>query len=211
MSQRPTSQKVPCMFPGETAVLMATGPSLTPEVIDTVRKYKNKVKVFGCNDTYSVVDYLDVHYACDGAWWDKHPNVLSTLPPDCHVWTQEVRTAQALGINYIKGSHNKGLCLDKPDHIHYGSNSGYQQLNLAYHYGIRRFLLVGYNMQPVDGKSHYFGDHPAGLANTSPYDKFLKAFATIPNNIKETIINCTPNSALTFFKYIPLEEALKAL
>lgn len=207
------SQTIPALFEGDTAVLFATGPSLTPEVIETVRPYwvTGKVRAFGCNDCYSVIDYLDVHYACDGAWWDKHPDVLKTLPPDCHVWTQEKRVAEKLGINYIAGSHDKNLCTLRKNHIHFGSNSGFQQLNIAYHYGIEKFLLVGYNMQMVDGKRHYFGDHPQGLSQTSPYNRFVEYFNSISDKIKERIINCTPNSALTEFQYMDLKEALECL
>lgn len=207
------SQIVPNIYQDEVAVMMATGPSLTSEVIETVRPYhaQGKVRVFGCNDTYKIVDYLDVFYACDGAWWDRHPNVLKTLPSNCHPWTQEMRVAAAQKINYIAGSHQNNLCMNRNDHIHYGSNSGFQQLNLAWHYGCRKFLLVGYNMQPIDNKYHYFGDHPQGLAQRSPYAKFVKYFDTISNDVKDLIINCTPQSALTNFKYMNLKEALECL
>lgn len=213
MAPKLESQVIPCIYPGETAVMFATGPSLTEEVIEEVRPYHvaGKVRAFGCNDSYKLIDYLDVFYACDGAWWDKHPKVLETLPPECHVWTQEQRVAQALHFNYINGVHKPDLS-KKPDLIHYGSNSGYQQLNIAYLYGIRKFLLVGYNMQKVEGKSHFFGDHPSGLSQHSPYDRFVQFFASIDSEIRSTVINCTPNSALkNTFKNQSLTEALECL
>ena len=210
----PKGDTIPCIYPGEAAVLIATGPGLTEEVVETIRPFHEagKVKVFGCNDAYKLVPFLDVHYACDGGWWNIHKEAcFKALPDNCHVWTQDVRTKGNTHINLINGSHKTGLCLDNPAHIHFGSNSGYQQLNIAYHYGIRKFLLVGYNMQIVDQKSHFFGDHPMPLAQTSPYKRFVEQYGTIQDEVKEMVINCTENSALQCFKKGNLKEELEKL
>lgn len=208
------SQRIPSCYPNRAAVLFATGPGLTPESVELIRPYhaSGKVVAFGCNDSYRLVDYLDVHYACDGPWWKIHKDkVFQKLPPDCQVWTQDKKTAQDLSINLILGKHQNGLDLEQRDNIYFGSNSGYQLLNIAYHYGIRKFLLVGYNMGVVDHKTHFFGDHPQGLAKTSPYKKFIENYGTIQQEVKDMVINCTPNSALTCFNKLDLEEALKSL
>jgi ABC-type uncharacterized transport system substrate-binding protein len=61
---------------------------------------------------------------------------------------------------------------------------------------------------PEGKQKHYFGDHPTGVNRSSTYDKFIKAYNTIQPEIKELIINCTPDSALTTFKYNDLEKEL---
>jgi hypothetical protein len=193
-------------YRNKPAILMATGPSLTEEVIETIRSYKDKYAIFGCNDTYAVVDYLDEHYACDTAWWNYHgAKVIRKYP---NSWTQCKNSAEKFKLNYIAGRTVRGLSLDS-NLIHYGSNSGYQQLNIAFLMGCSKFILVGYNMGVPEGKQkHYFGDHPTGVNRSSTYDKFIKAYNTIQPEIKELIINCTPDSALTTFKYNDLEKEL---
>jgi len=206
--------KVPCLYPNETAVLFATGPSLTKEVIEIVRPYhaSGKVRTFGCNDTYYVVDFLDVHYACDEGWWNYHgEQALRTLPKNCQVWTQDNRSRNKFHINHIDGEYSPGLWITDRTKIHYGSNSGFQQLNLAYHYGIRKFLLVGYNMGLDKGKTHFFGDHPSDIRRVSPYDKFLENYNKIQKDIKPLIINCTENSHLTCFRKSDLLTELARL
>lgn len=186
---------------------MASGPSLTEEVIETIRPHKDRFIIFGCNDVYKVVDYLDVHYACDTRWWDMWGEDFKEKRPALESWTQCKTSSEKYNINYIAGRHDKRLSTD-PSIIHYGSNSGFQQLNLAFLMGCSIFILVGYNMKAVQGKSHYFGDHPTDLKRNSPYPRFVSAFNTIQSEIKDLIINCTPDSALTNFKQKQLEEIL---
>ena len=186
---------------------MASGPSLTDEVIETIRPYRDDFVIFGCNDIYKVVDFLDVHYACDTKWWDVWGEDVKERRPNLESWTPCKPSSEKYKINYIKGEHKEKLSISNKK-IHYGSNSGYQQLNLAFLMGCSYFILVGYNMQRVSSKSHYFGDHPKTLQRNSPYHRFTDAFKTIQPEIKELIINCTTNSALTMFKYVELEKAL---
>jgi len=186
---------------------MASGPSLTEKVIEQIRPHKDRFIIFGCNDIYKVVDYLDVHYACDTAWWNMWGEHIKKLRPSLESWTQCKPSSEKYKINHVQGQHKPKLSINQNE-IHYGSNSGYQQLNLAFLMGCSRFILVGYNMKKINNKSHYFGDHPKELKRNSPYPRFVSAFATIQPEIRELIINCTPDSALTMFEQKPLEEIL---
>jgi hypothetical protein len=197
--------KIPLKYRNKPAILMATGPSLTEEVIDTIRTYKDKFAIFGCNDTYAVVDYLDEHYACDRTWWDFHGTKVVGKYPNS--WTQCKRSAEEFNVNYIAGQTARGLSLDS-NLIHFGSNSGYQQLNIAFLMGCSKFILVGYNMGFVDSKKHYFGNHPPGVDRSSDYNKFKLAYNSIQPSIKELVVNCTLDSALTTFRNGNLQEEL---
>lgn len=203
---------IPEKYTGEAAVLFATGPSLNKKDIDLVKKYHSEgiVKAFGCNDSYRVVSFLDVLYACDGRWWDYHyDKVKATCKAD--LWTQELYTRKKhKDINYTPGKFAQGVSLN-PNIIHYGSNSGFQLLNIALLMGVRKFLLVGYNMG-VNGNTHFFGMHPAECSKgPSPWPKFIQAFKTIQPKVRNNIINCTEPSGLTFLKYMDLEEALEKI
>lgn len=195
-------------FKNKPAILIATGPSLTEEVVEVIRKYKDDYVIFGCNDTYRLVDFLDIHYACDKKWWDHHGHKFREKFPELESWTQSKESAQKYGLNLVEGEHRPRLSTD-PTKIHWGSNSGFQQLNLAFLMGCSKFILVGYNMRR-DGKnkSHFFGDHPGNLKSSSPYPKFIEAFNLIQKEIKPFIVNCTPESALGMFRKNDLEAEL---
>lgn len=200
---------LPPYFKDRPAILMATGPSLTSEVIETVRKYKDNFVILGCNDTYSVVDFLDLHYACDYHWWVEHAESYIEKYPNLLPYTQSKEASEKWGFHLVEGRGRKGLSINS-NYIHWGNNSGYQLLNLALLAGCSKFILVGYNMQVVDGKRHYFGNHPGKLNTLSPYTKFVRQYNTIQKRLKPYIVNCTPNSALTMFRYNNLEDELCA-
>lgn len=94
--------------------------------------------------------------------------------------------------------------------MHSGGNSGYQAANLALHTGARRIVLVGYDMRRgADGRAHWHGDHPPHMNNAPPdaLSRWVRAFdsvpATLPADVE--IINATPGSAVTAFRFAPLE------
>lgn len=197
-------------YRNKPAILIATGPSLNEEVVETIREYKNDYIIFGCNDSYVLVDFLDVHYACDLRWWNHHYEIVEELRPGLRKITQDEAAAEMYNLELIKGKYKPKLSVDST-HIHYGSNSGYQLLNLAFLMGCNKFILVGYNMQKVANKAHFFGDHPQPMKSNSPYTKFVSAFETIQKEIKPFIVNCTPNSALKNFRYNDLEDELRCV
>lgn len=82
------------------------------------------------------------------------------------------------------------------DCLHYGGNSGYQAVNLAYLLGAKTILLLGFDMFG----EHYFGKHPDNLNNASPYQSFINSFGTInPKKHGIEIINCSRQTALEHF------------
>lgn len=199
---------IPIRYPNKKFILCATGPGLTEKVIETIRPYKDDYVIFGINDSYRVIDFLHEHYACDGKWWRQWGDDFRQVCPELSSWTQDAQMAQQYKLQHSPGKHNKGFSLES-NLIHFGSNSGYQALNIAYLMGGCKFILVGYNMQAVDNKKHFFGDHPPGLNSNSPYPSFVKNFDTIQPEIKQLVINCTPNSALTCFEKADLAETLE--
>ena len=139
-------------------------------------------------------------------WWlHHHDKVKATCTGD--LWTCDKAAAKAYGINLVQGEHHRGLATDGS--INFGSNSGYQALNLVFgKYNAARILLLGYDMGH-NGKTHWFGDHPEGIQVNSPFALFIRCFQTInPNDYGIEIINCTPGSKLTHFPMMELEAAL---
>lgn len=184
-------------YKGCNAILAAPGPSLTKEVVEIIREHKNRYAIFGVGDAYRQIDFLDELYACDSRWWKVHGKEVQEIKRT-RKWCYDPEGIQ-YGAIKIDGRHDNGFSRD-PNHIHFGSNSGYQALNLAYLWGCSKIILVGYNMQRVNNKSHFFEGRDPSLITNSPYNVFVKKFNTIQPDIRSKVINCTPNSALTMFK-----------
>jgi hypothetical protein len=67
-------------------------------------------------------------------------------------------------------------------------------------------LLFGFDMRTVDGRRHFFGDHPDPLNRPTDYRRWFREFdlaaKRLPNTVE--IINCTPGSALPSFPRMEL-------
>ena len=186
---------------GSTVVCIGGGPSLTREDVDYIYR---KAKVITINDAYRVAPWGDLQYACDLKWWNWHSDKLDHMPRER--WTTDREAADKHGLNYIAGQWGDGLS-DDPGLIHYGSNSGYQAINIAYLKGASRVLLLGYDMKiATSGASHWFGDHPDKVR--SGYERWFKNFDTIAAQNKIEILNVTPDSALPSFKKANLRDVL---
>lgn len=201
--------KIPVLYnSNQWAVLVATGPSLTEAVVDCIYEYRSQLVLFGCNDAYRMFPCLNVHYACDPQWWDKHYKNCRLLP--AQKWTQDEDIAKKYNLNYVEGKFDDGFSTNS-QFINLGSNSGYQQLGLAYLMGIRKAILIGYNMQlGPRGERHFFGNHPAGLRNTENYAAFVQAYRhAVKPSLGLTVVNCTEDSKLDMFPQRDLLETLK--
>ena len=204
---------VPDLYAGKTGVLLATGPSLSREDVEYLRPIhaRGDVVLFGLNDAYKLCDFLDVVYFCDPRWLSSNLDVLKYKHGE--VWTQDakVRKEHPNKVKRCAGGSGNGIC-KTPSHIHFGGNSGFQLINLAWHFGIREFYLLGYNMgESAKGQKlqHFFGQHPKPLNQSNNYKGFVSSFRAIAPADRKLITNCTyPTGLVGTFEQKPLREAL---
>lgn len=194
---------------GKKVIVAASGPSLNSNIAEIC----NGEIVLAVNDAIRLFPKAEVLYSCDADWWEVNNFVLD--------FTGERWTSHSLSprndkrnlknqelFHIIEGKDLPGFSRD-PEFIHYGNNSGFQAVNLAILFGAKEIVLVGFDMRNVGDKSHFFGNHKAPLRSTSAFsvwvDRFEKANRLL-NDVR--IVNCTPNSALTCFPMMPLEQVL---
>jgi len=209
-------------------VILATGPSITPEQLETVRQaqLRGKCMVFGMNHVWKDFPSLDVFLACNptyyDAQWDKG---LSEIKAE--KWTWDLPTADKYGIRHIKGRWGDGFSKDK-DILHYGHSSGFQLPGIAYHKAMSTLLLLGYDMcfakdynaHRKDAGStprHYFGEYlepelqhwPSIKVVNGVFVELIQQFEKVKEiNTDIEIINCSPGSAMKCFPMMELEDAL---
>jgi hypothetical protein len=194
-----------------TVVCAATGPSFNPNQAAAIEaaRARGVCHVVAINDNYRLLPRADVLYACDGKWWDVHnPNVRRAFHGE--MWTQDVKAAARYGLRHVDSANQPGLCRD-PFRIHTGGNSGYQAVNLAFHFGARTIVLVGYDMQGQADKPHWFGEHPSPLSRTRNYLSWRERFAVMATDLHLAgvrVINCTTHTALACFPMGSLAEVL---
>jgi len=197
------------IYEGQTAIIIGTGSSLTTDQIVTAKYYQDAgaVKLFGCNRAFEFA--LDVLHGCNYQFWDYYWPEIKDLR--CDKWTTRPGLKYE-GLNYIEERWIDGLSTDK-SYIAAHHGTGPQLINIALHYGVKKMLLIGWDMRH-SGKRHYFGEYPQALhhvtKNLGPDGELLgliKEMETInPDDYGIEIINCTPNSALTHFPMGNLDD-----
>lgn len=160
-----------------------------------------------------MLPWADALYGCEPRWWRFHGDCdgFRGVKWSTHDTVSSANDKAALadehGIRIVRGAPGRGYSLD-PGLIHYGDNSGFQAINLAILLGAVKIVLVGYDMRHVNGKSHFFGDHPKEhLHQRDEYGSFLPLFEAAPAPEGVEIINATPGSALTCYPMMGLEDA----
>ncbi len=88
-----------------------------------------------------------------------------------------------------------------------------QAVNLAWHLGATRIVLLGYDMQATGGKLHWHGQHVNKLGDPSPslMRTWASAAASMGRDLVELgvdIINCSRQSAAQGWPRRPLEDVL---
>lgn len=115
------------------------------------------------------------------------------------------------GVNYVEAADDVGLCT-RAGRIHSGGNSGYQAINLAFMWGARRIVLLGYDMQRTGGRTHWHGDHGNGLPSlTADLKEWRRRMIQLGIDLRThgvEVINATRDTALTCFERQPIEVAL---
>ncbi|CAM5769784.1 hypothetical protein [Bosea minatitlanensis] len=189
---------------GETAVIIAGGPSLTVE--DAVY-CQGRARAVVVNDGYRIAPFADLLYAGDAAWWDGHQGAPSFAGQK---WTQSKVAALRWSLRHIQSQHAYGIS-DSPERIHSGQNSGFQALNLTYLLGARRILLLGFDMQPTGGSRHWFGNHPPELHRDSNYAAWRGWFDIAAKQLVcrgVEVVNCSRETALTVFPRSTIQACL---
>lgn len=188
---------------GQTAVIAASGPSLVPGTPGPAAD----VRIITTNTSWKVFPYADVHYACDLLW---HKINLPLMPPENRrkCWTQDRNSAERWQLNWIRQAARPGLGTKD---LHVNGNSGFGAINLAYLFGCRRILLLGFDMREVGGKKHWHPDHPKPCVQNMPFKEWLFKSVALARDLKAAgceVINCTPGSALTVWPMSTIEKEL---
>jgi len=132
-------------------------------------------------------------FAIDRAWWDIYVNDVFK---------------NFYGAKIIGNPCPKGYNLTSVTDIGCYGNSGIGAISLAIRFGAKKVILIGYDCSVTDNKTHWHGDHVAGLDNARRIDEWPILFNNFAANITTPIINATRTTALRTFPIVSLEYAL---
>lgn len=194
---------------GETCVIVASGPSAKD--IDLEPAVNAKVRFIAINSSWKLAPWADILYACDAIWWRNNKDALKEF--EGLKITQDKVAYDEFGINrVICERHHENLVLDRPGFVGWGGNSGFHCINLCIQFGIKKIILVGYDMH-LKGGTHWHGNHPAGMnnptdGNVARWRRTIDGAAPTIKKLGIKVINTSFVSALTQYPKMSLVEAL---
>lgn len=207
---------IPRKYPGDTAIICGTGPSITPEIINAVNRSGHRV--FGANRAWEIFSNCDVVHGCNYQFWDHYWPEIKDQPFD--MWTSRPELeGKYPGLEYIEERWEDGLSTEQHwISAHHGT--GPQLVNIAYLYGCTRLLLVGWDMRywgktgpSTYTRRRYLDEDPLTINHwprTGPNGEqtgLIKEMETIhPEDYGIEIINCTVDSAMRCFEMGDLED-----
>jgi len=163
------------------------------------------------NDSWRLAPWADLLYACDFAWWRLHGGVPQFA--GTKVSQDEKACRKPWGVRQVHVTREQDrLLLDTPGVLGWGGNSGFHALNLAAQFGVRRIVLVGYDMTLANGV-HWHGPHPSELnnpmaGNVARWRRVIEAAATTLTGLGIEVLNASPMSALEAYPKVKFEDAL---
>lgn len=209
---------VPRIYVGETFFLLAGGPSLRSFDPERLRGRF----VITINDSWRMKPDATVCYFCDASWWELSSAVNApSLDGRIRFHDSIYRSRWVSGssdfrehpqVNALSITGQIGLEV-LPTGLRHGSNSGYQAINLAYHFGAKRIVLLGYDMKTEGRRTHWHDSlrEPEHVFSKTLSQSMLPLFDHLVEPLKNAgveVINANPDSALNCWPKEPLENLL---
>jgi hypothetical protein len=200
---------VPRSWYGETCFIVAGGPGL----IGFDRSWiEGRGRIIVINDSFRLIPDADVLYFHDTRWWNRRRTEVT------HCFTGQIVTMENPKLERCRSLRDLGQLglSEDPTGLKNGDNGGYQAINLAYLFGVRRIVLLGYDLQVLNGRTHWnndcesFGETPEACDRKLQKD-FVPCFAYLVAPLRKAnveVINCTPSSALPYWPIQSLSETL---
>lgn len=199
------------IWSGKTAHIVASGPSATADVIDSLRG----LNVIVVNSTVLSAPWAPVWFFMDRAVvLQRHGEpCVSRDGIDMVEFATNFRGRVVTTAKRVKSAVQSVKLVSAPrmaefpspgsPTIRYGRSSGQTAISLAIAMGAKRVFLHGFDMREVDGREHHHQEYDGTQRDLTVYERhFLPAFSGWNEQAKRagvSIVNATPGSALREF------------
>jgi hypothetical protein len=194
---------------GKTAVVVATGPSLTLQQVRAIAlaRLADRCRVIAINESVLPCWFADIAFGGDGKWWEarhglpRFPDRKVQLDPAAPPPREGMLLVQRVGPSGYDG---------RPGYVYTHRNSGAMAVQIADMHKPDRILLVAFDMREVEGRRHWFDRYEDRLNSTPDIGRWVREFRALQTALAGRLFNTTPGSALDFVPFTDLEMALNS-
>jgi len=191
---------------------------LTPNAYSPYMKAIHKKHVIGVNTAFLIGDWIDIMFYGDKGWFLKNREQVAEFPGlklTCHP-SGEKYVAERIKYLSRNKKYGKGISPDSGK-VCWNGNSGAAAISIAAHTGVKRIVLVGFDMTwDVDLRQHWHGlygtfDRKDEKKMKVTFDRHKSGFSLIARDAKKrglTIINACPDSTITEFEKVTVKSLL---
>jgi hypothetical protein len=176
--------------------------------------------VIGVNNAYRIGTWIDVCFFGDCHWYLVHRRALASWPGlkvTCCQRFYNRKEKDMEGVKLLTRDKQKrhGISKNKSS-VAWNGNSGAAAISLAVHFGVKRIILLGFDMKLDENQvSHWHGAHGKVVVNKKrkvpPFDRHLKGFPEIATDAilrGVEILNASPISKIMDFEKVTVNELL---
>ena len=195
-------------YTGKTAVILASGPSLSAIQIGACnfRAQQKHCVVFTVNSTWQRFPHADVHFSNDCDWYALN---LDAMRKDCRgeFWCSYPDHGLS-GVYHIPFDKTApGLSSSHRGAIAWAGNSGAACISLAVLSGCTRILLAGFDQMG----DHWHDPHPEAVRKPPNWPMWAERLSQMAKDAARQgieIINCSEQTSLTCFERGDLAKEL---
>lgn len=165
--------------------------------------------IIGINMAFQLGDWVDVLFFGDHGYFKNNTRDILQFP-NLRVTCTEMKHPMIKIMGQYKTTY--GLS-GSTHHLCWNHNSGGAAIDLAVHFGVKRIILLGFDMDAEDNHSHWhklYADK-SRIRLSSTYKRHLKGFPVIQEQAEKLgveILNANPDSKIKCFKKVSVKEIL---
>ena len=197
--------RVPACWRDKTCFIIGGGPSVLGQNIEQLKGHR----VIAINSSWEIAPFAQYCFFGDVRWYNHHEKAFKA-------YTGIKISCAGPGwkhadIRFLQKVHPPGLQTD-PEKITVRRTSATGAINIAFHMGCRRIVLIGIDQCVApDGKTHHHPAHPFPWV-ADCFQHQYDDFAGIVGDLRARqidVVNASPVSTLPWWPKVDLDEEVR--
>lgn len=175
--------------------------------------------VIGVNAAFFIGTWIDVVFFGDGGFYFENQKALHEYPKLRVSCNPNLLSKNVNGVKllHLDGKRPDGIS-QAPNRISWNKNTGAAAINFAYHLGVKKIYLLGFDMKLDENGVQHWHRHYNRNKSTAPrrkkklpFERHLKGFHSIKRDADRLgleIINVSPDSVIKEFERVKLSDVL---